>query len=138
MPEAEEKVINPGLDPRAGEVPEEMSDEMVMLLTAFREVASHQQILFGQLSDVLKSHMSRQNLLLDKIVFGIAINTAALEAMHGPNQTMVYNSRVSQMHAVRKHKVEQMKAMLADRQEGQESTPDAPPPEGGDQGTPDA
>lgn len=135
-----EATVDPaGLDPRAGELPEDLSQEMVMLIQIFRELAAHQQSLFQQLADVLKSHMSRQNLLLDKIVFGIAINTAALECMLGPNQTMMYNSRVTQMHAVRKAKVEKMQAMLQARAEGQESdqghTPDEPQTQSEDPGS---
>lgn len=130
MSEVEEKVVDAGLDPRAGEVPEELSDEMLTIIQMFRELVGHQQVLFRELADVLKSHMARQNLLLDKIVFGVAINTAALECMLGPNQTMMYNSRVSQMHAARKHKVEQMQAMLrergADQAEDPGCTTDAP------------
>lgn len=82
------------------------------ILNLFRGMAAHFENQFVQLKDVLESHMARQNMLLDGIIFQISITNAALEVMHGAGQSAFYAGKVAQLQALRKQKVEKLQEMI--------------------------
>ncbi len=114
-PVAQGAEVNPGLDARAGEMPKENAEMLSVLVAAFRELAAHAQIQHRALSEVLQTHMARQNMLLDKIVFTQSVGNAALSAMLGADDSVpraMFNSQVSQMQATRQKKIKDLQAKI--------------------------
>jgi len=123
----DDKIIDPGLDPRLGAPPESLSQEMLTIIQMFRELAAHQQMLFRQLADVLQSHMARQNMLIDRVILNIGVTNCALETMLGPAQQVQFRLAVRKMQEIRQRKVDELKEKLEERQAAQaeeDPTPD--------------
>lgn len=102
----------PGLDPRAGDVPQEMSEEMVVLVQLFREVVADLQVLFQQQNEMLSGQLARMNAWLDRLHFAITTGNAALEAMMGPVQRADYAASVESLKRQRQEQLAQIRQKL--------------------------
>lgn len=113
-----EPALAPGLDQRAGEVPVELSTEMqqvlAILVASYREVMTHITEVQKKHDELIQSHMARQNMLLDSLIFTMSVGNVATRLMLNGAQKLMYNSDVTQMTALRQKKMAMLQAQIED------------------------